>query len=110
MHIGLTHLESTSSTSIGDVEAVVIYLRTPTSFGHSASEGDSAVSYAASTGNDQCLEALLNAGGDRKTSSNWRIASRGMMMLKFMEKQAREVHQKQPDQNLREFATEVFRR
>ena len=28
-------------------------------------KGDSAVSYAASTGNDQCLEALLNAGGDR---------------------------------------------
>ena len=55
--------------------------------------------------------AVLHAGGDRKRSSNWRVASRGVMMLKFMEQKALANLEGRDDASLlQDFATEVFRR
>ena len=54
---------------------------------------------------------ILSAGGDRKRSSNWRAASRGVMMLKFVDQKAVDIEKdRDEDAVLRDFATEIFRR
>eukprot|EP01046_Picozoa_sp_COSAG06_P047690 COSAG06_NODE_6983_length_2687_cov_5.125966_2_plen_661_part_00 len=55
-------------------------------------------------------KAVRMAGGDRKNNSNWRNAARGVMMLQYVENRTLEKTEQTPDDKLREFAAEVFRR
>jgi hypothetical protein len=54
--------------------------------------------------------AVRMAGGDRKRNSNWRNAARGVMMLQYVGDKTLKKTELTPDDKLREFAAEVFRR